>query len=147
MKFKLNNLMRRNERAQLTTLRGQGGFTFLELLIVMTILAILATVAIPAYLHNIKHARETRLLHDLWVMREAIDKYTVDKEKAPLSLQDLVTSGYLRAVPEDAISKSIDTWQLEMETEKISQDAPAGIRNVKSGAEGADSNGKPYSEY
>jgi general secretion pathway protein G len=144
MKLKLNNLMRSRTRARRT---GQGGFTFLELLIVMTILAILATVAIPAYLNNIKHARETRLLHDLWVMREAIDKYTVDKERAPQSLQDLVTAGYLRAVPEDAISKTADTWQLEMETEKLTQDAPAGIRNVKSGAEGADSNGKPYSEY
>ncbi len=147
MKFKLNNLMRRSERARHPRLSGQGGFTFLELLIVMTILAILASVAIPAFLTNIKRARETRLQHDLWVMREAIDKYTVDKEKAPISLQDLVSAGYLRAVPEDAISKSSDTWQLEMETEKLSQDAPTGIRNVKSGAEGADSNDKPYSEY
>lgn len=150
MKFKLNNLIQRSTTVRRTSpsrMRGQRGFTFLELLIVMTILAILATVAIPAFLTNIKRARETRLQHDLWVMREAIDKYTVDKEKAPLSLQDLVTAGYLRAVPEDAISKTTDTWQLEMETEKLSQDAPAGIRNVKSGAEGTDSNGKPYNEY
>ena len=144
MKLKLNNLMRDRLAARQ---RGQRGFTFLELLIVMTILAILATVAIPAFLTNIKRARETRLQHDLWVMREAIDKYTVDKEKAPQSLQDLVTAGYLRAVPEDALTKSIDTWQLENESESLTKDAPVGIRNVKSGAEGTDSNGKPYSEY
>jgi general secretion pathway protein G len=127
--------------------RREGGFTFLELLIVMTIMAILAAVAIPTYLTNIKHARETRLQSDLWVMRQAIDKYTVDKEKAPQSLQDLVTSGYLRAVPEDAISKSAETWQTVMEEETLSADTPAGIKDVKSGAEGADSSGKPYSEY
>ena len=132
----------RRAAAHRPSMRSQRGFTFLELLIVMTILAILATVAIPVYLQNIKHARETRLIHDLWVMREAIDKYTVDKEKAPLSLQDLVTAGYLRAVPEDAITKSTETWQTEMETEPLTKDAPPGIRNVKSGAEGADSNGK-----
>jgi general secretion pathway protein G len=91
--------------------------------------------------------REIRLQHDLWVMREAIDKYTVDKEKAPQSLQDLVTAGYLRAVPEDAITKSIDTWQTENESESLTKDAPVGIRDVKSGAEGTDSNGKAYSEY
>ncbi|MBI1763475.1 MAG: type II secretion system protein [Acidobacteria bacterium] len=147
MKLKLNNLLPGNARVRQPRLRSQRGFTFLELLIVMTILAILATVAIPTYLKNIQRARETRLIHDLWVMREAIDKYTVDKEKAPPSLQDLVSAGYLRALPEDAITKSSETWQIEMESEKLSPDAPAGIRNVKSGAEGTDSNGKPYSEY
>ena len=125
----------------------QRGFTFLELLIVMTILAILAVVAVPSFLKNIKHARETRLQHDLWVMREAIDKYTVDKEKAPQSLQDLVSAGYLRAVPEDAITRSAETWRVEIESETLSQDATPGIRDVKSGAEGTDANGKPYSEY
>lgn len=125
----------------------QHGFTFLELLIVITIMAILASVAIPMFMTNINRARETRLQQDLFVMRDGIDKYTVDKEKAPQSLQDLVTSGYLRAVPEDPITRSTDTWRLEMETESLSKDVPPGIRNVKSGADGADSNGKPYSEY
>jgi general secretion pathway protein G len=125
----------------------QHGFTFLELLIVITIMAILASVAIPMFMTNINRARETRLQQDLFVMRDGIDKYTVDKEKAPQSLQDLVTSGYLRAVPEDPITRSTDSWRLEMESESLSKDAPPGIRNVKSGADGADSNGKPYSEY
>ncbi len=127
--------------------RRHRGFTFLELLIVMTILAILAAVAIPTFLTNIRRARETRLQHDLWVMREAIDKYTVDKEKEPQTLQELVTAGYLRAIPEDPITKQVDTWRVEFETETLSQDTPPGIRDVKSGAEGTDSNGKPYNEY
>jgi general secretion pathway protein G len=125
----------------------EGGFTFLELLIVMTIMAILAAVAIPTYLTNIKRAREVRLQGDLFMMRNALDKYTVDKEKAPQSLGDLVSAGYLRAIPEDAITKSVETWEIEMESETLSADTPAGIRNVKSGAPGTDSNGKPYSEY
>jgi general secretion pathway protein G len=127
--------------------RSERGFTLMELLIVMAILATMTAIAIPVYLTNIKRARETRLQHDLWVMREAIDKYTVDKEKAPLALQDLVGAGYIRAVPEDPITKSADTWQVEFETESLTKDAPPGIRDVKSGADGNDSNGKPYHEY
>ena len=145
-KARISNL-RRPGRAVKQAWRHQRGFTFMELLIVMTILAILAVVAVPTYIRHIKHARETRLQHDLFVMREAIDKYTVDKEKAPQSLQDLVTAQYLRAVPEDPITRSTETWRVEMETETLSQDVAPGIREVKSGAEGTDTNGKPYSEY
>ncbi len=145
-KARISNL-RRPGQAVKQTLRRQRGFTFLELLIVMTILAILAVVAIPVFMTNIKRARETRLQHDLYVMREAIDKYTVDKEKAPASLQELVTGGYLRALPEDAITHSTETWRIEMETETLSPNVSPGIRDVKSGAEGTDTNGKPYSEY
>jgi general secretion pathway protein G len=146
LKAHIANLSIRSQAARLATQR-QRGFTFLELLIVMTILAILVVVAVPVFLTNIKHAREVRLQHDLFVMREAIDKYTVDKEQAPPTLQDLVTAGYLRALPEDPITRSTETWQVEMETETLRQDAQPGIRDVKSGAEGTDTNGKPYSEY
>lgn len=125
----------------------QGGFTFLELLIVMTILAILAMVAIPTFMTNIRRARETRLQHDLIIMRDAIDKYTVDKEKAPASLQDLVSGGYLRALPEDPITRSSDSWRIEMESAAIDSKTPPGIRDVKSGADGSDLNGKAFSEY
>lgn len=143
MSRKPHQLFRIHSRAAQT----QQGFTFLELMIVMAIMAILASVAIPMFLKNIHHARETRLRHDLWVMREAIDKYSVDKEKAPLTLQDLVSAGYLRAVPDDPITKSTDTWQYTMEDQTLSPDATPGIKDVKSGAEGTDSNGKPYNEY
>ena len=127
--------------------RRQSGFTFLELLIVMTIMAIMASVAIPTFMQHIRSARETRLQQDLMVMRDSIDKYTVDKEKAPQSLQELVTGGYLRALPEDPITRSTDSWRIEMESESLSKDAPPGIRNVHSGADGNDQNGKAFSEY
>ena len=125
----------------------QHGFTFLELLIVMTILAILAMVAIPTFMTNIRRARETRLQQDLMVMRDAIDKYTVDKEKAPQNLQELVSGGYLRALPEDPITKSTDSWLTEMESEPLDSKVAPGIRNVRSGADGNDLNDKPFNEY
>ena len=126
----------------------QSGFTFLELLIVMTIMAILAMVAIPTFMAHIRSARETRLQQDLMVMRDAIDHFTVDKEKAPQSLQELVTGGYLRALPEDPITRSTDSWRIEMESESVGgNNAPPGIRNVHSGADGNDQNGKAFSEY
>ncbi|HWQ31649.1 MAG TPA: prepilin-type N-terminal cleavage/methylation domain-containing protein [Blastocatellia bacterium] len=126
---------------------GERGFSLMELVIVMTILAILATVAVPIYNTHVKHAREVTLKQDLDAMRRAIDNYTVDKQRAPQSLQDLVSSGYLRMVPVDPLTKSADTWVTEQEDTPFSPDAPIGIKNVRSGAEGADSEGKAYSEY
>jgi general secretion pathway protein G len=123
------------------------GFSLMELVIVMTILAILATVAVPIYNTHVKHAREVTLKQDLDAMRRAIDNYTVDKQRAPQSLQDLVSSGYLRMVPLDPLTKSADTWVTEQEDTPFSPDVPIGIKNVRSGAEGADSEGKAYSEY
>jgi general secretion pathway protein G len=126
----------------------QSGFTFLELLIVMTIMAIMAMVAIPTFMTHIHRARETRLQSDLMTIRDAIDKYTVDQEKAPQRLEDLVEKGYLRALPEDPITKDTGTWQLEMESESAGgKDVAPGIRNVRSGADGEDSQLKPYREY
>src|SRR4051794_19900000 len=90
---------------------GEGGFTLLELLIVMVIIATLAAIAIPMYLRNVQAAKEAVLREDLRVMRQAINSYTVDKEKAPQSLDDLVTGGYLKAVPKDPITGRTDTWQ------------------------------------
>ena len=110
-------------------------------------MAILAVVAIPTFMTNIRRARETRLQHDLLIMRDAIDKYTVDKEKAPQSLQELVSGGYLRTLPEDPITKSADSWRIEMESESVDSKVPPGIRDVKSGADGSDLNGKPFNEY
>ena len=119
----------------------------MELVIVMTVVAILMAVAIPIFITNIKRAKEVVLKTNLDEMRRAIDKYTVDKEKAPQSLQDLVTAGYLRSIPVDPLTRSSDTWRVEMETETASADIPPGIKDVKSGADGVDVEGKSYSEY
>lgn len=119
----------------------------MELVIVMTVIAILLAVAVPIFITNIRRAKEVVLKTNLDEMRRAIDKYTVDKEKAPQSLEDLVTSGYLRAIPVDPITRSSDSWRIEMETETAGPDIPPGIKDVKSGADGVDVEGKAYSEY
>jgi len=119
----------------------------MELVIVMTVMAILMAVAIPIYITHIKRAKEVVLKQNLDEMRRAIDKFTVDKEHGPSSLDDLVSAGYLRNVPIDPIANSSDTWRTEMETETTSPDVAPGIKDVKSGAEGTDSTGKSYSEY
>ncbi|MBX3277020.1 MAG: type II secretion system protein [Acidobacteria bacterium] len=125
----------------------QRGFTLMELVIVMTVIAILLAIALPIYVTHIRRAREIVLKQDLDEMRRAIDKFTVDKERAPSALNELVQAGYLRSIPVDPITKSADTWQVEMETETTLPDVPPGIRDVRSGADGVDSVGKPYSEY
>lgn len=127
--------------------RSSKGFTLMELVIVMTIIAILLAIAVPIFITHIRHARETVLKANLDEMRRAIDKYTTDKEKAPPSLQDLVSAGYLRALPIDPITRSSDTWRTEMETETSGPDVAPGIKNVRSGADGNDSEGKPFTEY
>lgn len=127
--------------------RRARGFTLMELVIVMTIIAILSTIAVPIYVTHVRRAKEVVLLQNLQEMRHAVDKYITDKEKAPQSLQDLVSAGYLRRIPEDPITKSTDTWQFEMEKEPTRPGVPIGIDNVRSGADGTDTNGVAYTEY
>src|SRR5512146_2534927 len=90
------------------------GFTLIELMIVISIILILMGVAIPNYQQSVLHARESVLRQDLRVIRDAIDQYTLDKQKAPQSLQDLVAANYLKEIPED-ITGSNDTWQTVQE--------------------------------
>ena len=119
----------------------------MEIVIVMTVISILLAVAIPIYMTHVRRAKEVVLKTNLDELRRAIDKYTVDKEKAPSSLGDLVSAGYLRKIPDDPLTRSADTWRTEMETETASSDVAPGIKDVRSGAEGSDSEGKPYAEY
>lgn len=130
-----------------STLRAARGFTLMEIVIVLTVISILATVAVPVYTKHMRYAKETVLRQDLYEMRSAIDKYTIDKERAPQSLQDLVTSGYLKRIPEDPITKSADSWNPVQEKEPPSPDVPAGIENVLSGAPGVGMDGVPYNQY
>jgi len=123
----------------------QKGFTFMELLIVMVIIAIMAAVAIPRYMAHLHRAREVVLQQNLWTMRRAIDYYTTDKEKPPSTLQDLVTSGYLREIPKDPVCNEC-TWT-EIPTPQGDSNTQGGIGDVKSSADGVDSAGKAYTDY
>ena len=128
--------------------RKSGGFTLIELMIVISIILILVSIAAPIYAKSIQRAKEAVLRQDLFAMRSTIDQYSLDKEKAPQSLQDLVTAGYLKEIPVDPFTNSRDSWQVDQEDvlQSVDQDEP-GISNVHSGASGADESGTPYSQY
>jgi general secretion pathway protein G len=128
--------------------RSQSGFTLIELMIVMAIIGILATLAVPSYVTAVKHAREAVLREDLHVMRQAIDSYTMDKQKAPQSLDDLVQSGYLKTIPEDPMTHSNDTWVTDQSQDMYSLDeTEPGIDDVHSGSDESGSNGEAYNTW
>jgi general secretion pathway protein G len=127
---------------------GERGFTLVELMIVMLIIGVLATVAIPKYLASIQNAKEAVLKEDLHVLRQAIDAYTNDKEKAPQSLDDLVSAGYLKSIPMDPMTQSSTTWVTATDDSVQSLDqTDGGVNDVHSGAGGNGSDGRPYSEW
>jgi len=120
----------------------------MELMIVMAIIAILATLAVPAFKASMIHAKEAVLKEDLQVMRGAIDSYTMDKQKAPQTLDDLVQNGYLRSIPEDPMTKSTETWVTDTSDELSSVDqTDPGITDVHSGSQETGPDGQPYSAW
>ncbi len=126
----------------------ESGFTLVELMIVMAIIGILLMLAVPRFTTALLHARESALREDLQTMRTAIDSYTMDKQKAPQSLDDLVQDGYLRAIPEDPMTHSKDTWVTETSDDMSSVDqTEPGIDNVHSGSDETGSDGQPYSSW
>jgi general secretion pathway protein G len=139
---------RLRRRRPLTGKTSEAGFTLLELMVVMLIVAILAAVAIPAYLSSIRAAKEAVLKEDLHVLRGAIDSYTADKEKAPQSLDDLVQGGYLKTIPTDPMTQSATTWVTATDDtlQNIDQTEP-GVNDVHSGSDQTGSDGQPYSSW
>ncbi len=124
------------------------GFTLIELMIVISIILILMGVAIPNYQRSVLHAKESVLRQDLMVLRDAIDQYTLDKEKAPQSLQDLVTANYLKEIPKDPITGSNDTWQTVQEDTLMAVDQQEpGIDDVHSGSQATASDGTAYNTW
>jgi general secretion pathway protein G len=137
-----------NEDADFPISSSEQGFTLLELMIVMVVIGLLAAIAIPAYTTNIRHAREAVLKEDLHVMRQAIDSYTVDKQKAPQSLDDLVQSGYIKVMPIDPFTHRSDTWMPAQADTLMSLDqTQSGIDDVHSGSQETAIDGTSYSSW
>jgi len=126
----------------------QRGFTLIELMIVISIIIILMGIAIPNFQLSLLHSKETVLRSDLYAMRTAIDQYTLDKQKAPQSLSDLVTAGYMKYMPKDPITNSTDTWQTEQEDTLMAVDQTSpGIVDVHSGSSQTASDGTAYNSW
>ncbi|WP_420237445.1 type II secretion system protein [Telmatobacter bradus] len=126
----------------------EAGFTLLELMVVMLIIGILATLAMPRFAAAIRSAREAVLKEDLHVMRAAIDSYTMDKQKAPQSLDDLVQEGYLKMIPEDPMTHAKESWVPNMSDSMSTVDqTDPGIDDVHSGSDETGSDGQPYSSW
>jgi general secretion pathway protein G len=127
--------------------RRRAGYTLIELIIVMAIISVLVSIAVPLYQKSLLRTKETLLKNNLFTLRTVIDEYTFDKQKAPQSLQDLVSEGYLRAVPLDPITGN-DQWKLIMEDAlTMVNQTEAGIFDVRSLSDQKSLEGTPYSEW
>ncbi|HEY0162200.1 MAG TPA: prepilin-type N-terminal cleavage/methylation domain-containing protein [Edaphobacter sp.] len=126
----------------------EGGFTLIELMIVMIIIGLLAAIAIPMYVQSVRHAKEAVLREDLHTLRSAIDSYTVDKQKAPQTLEDLVEAGYIKAMPKDPFTNRTDTWvPAQDDTFQSLDQTEAGINDVHSGAQEQAADGSSYASW
>ena len=126
----------------------QRGFTLIELMVVMAIVSVLIAISVPIYQKSILRAKESVLRSNLASIRNMIDEYTVDKQKAPDSLQDLVTEGYLRQIPQDPMTGQSDTWKIIMEETPIGgTNSSPGIYDVRSGSDKKSLDGTSYSDW
>jgi general secretion pathway protein G len=123
--------------------RRRGGFTLIELLVVFAIIATLLSLVAPRYFQSIDRSKEVALQENLATLRKALDQYQDDKGRYPSTLEDLVTAKYLRKVPLDPVTESVDTWVLV----SPSDSKKGGVFNVKSGAPGISTTGKPYNDF
>ncbi|MDL2338951.1 MAG: prepilin-type N-terminal cleavage/methylation domain-containing protein [Pseudomonadota bacterium] len=124
--------------------RASTGFTLMELMVVMAIIATLLTLALPRYFHSVDRSREAVLRQDLQIMRDAIDKFMADRGRYPLTLEELAEKRYLRRVPPDPITESPDTWVIVLPPQGELRE---GVYDVRSGAPGKSLDGEPYESW
>ena len=128
--------------------KRERGFTLIELMIVISLILILVSISIPAYNQSILRAKESVLRQDLFQLRTLISQYTLDKQKAPQSLDDLVQAGYIKQLPIDPMTGSNSSWTVDQEDSVMSVDQQEpGISDVHSGAAGTSSDGTAYSSW
>ncbi len=128
--------------------RVESGFTLIELLIVLSLIVILATMGMTQYQNSVTHSREAVLKEDLFRLRDAIDQYYADKGQYPSTLDALVSEHYLRAIPDDPLTRSNSTWQtVPAEPDPNNPTAEAGVYDVKSGSDGSALDGTKYSDW
>jgi general secretion pathway protein G len=126
----------------------EGGFTMIELLIVLSLIVILATIGMAQYRTSVIHSREAVLKEDLFRLRDAIDQYYADKGQYPASLDALVSDGYMRKVPEDPFTKNNQSWQtVPSEPDPNNPSAQPGVYDIKSGSEETAIDGTKYAEW
>jgi len=124
------------------------GFTLIELMVVMSIIIVLSTMALVQYRQSVLRSREAVLKDDLFKMRDAIDQYYADKNLYPATLEALATDGYLRAIPKDPFTESDSTWQaVPAEPDPQRPTAEPGVYDVKSGSDGTSLDGTPYANW
>ena len=126
----------------------EAGWTLIELMVVMSLIGVLATLALAQYRNSVQAAKEAVLKADLFLMRDAIDQYYADKGTYPASLQSLVSEGYLRRIPDDPITRSADSWTTtNAEFDPGAATGSTGIYDVKSGADGVALDGSRYADW
>ena len=124
------------------------GFTMIELLVVVSLIVILATMGMAQYKNSVIRANEAVLKEDLFQMRDAIDQYYADKGKYPADLDALVTDGYVRKVPVDPFTRSAETWQtVPAEPDTNNPTAEPGIYDVKTGSDASALDGSKYADW
>jgi general secretion pathway protein G len=125
-----------------------GGFTLIEVLIVMALIVILASTGLALYTNSVTRTKEAVLREDLFRMRDAISQYYADRNKYPPSLDTLVDDKYLRRIPVDPVTQSTDTWQIVMsDPEPGNPSAAIGVFDVKSGSDRSAIDGSRYSDW